>query len=315
MTPEIFAEWLRRQGYKVVQTPSSYWVEFGPRVYQAIPYHHLITPSAEELSDFFKKTGSLALRYSTHLGCSSGHISYHVVKDRSAFTIRDLSKKARHDVEKGLSFGEVEAISLEQLASDGWILRRQTLVRQGRAGAETEAQWRNLCLAARHLPGFEAWGLMSSGKLYASLLAFICQQTFCVLYQQSLTEGLVHGVNNALTYVVTSKIFERSNIQSIFYGLHSLDAPPSVDEFKFRMGYRAKPVRQRVEFHPFVAPFANPLTQAALKLARKLQPSSYTLAKAAGMLEFYLQGRRPLAQQTWHKILLAQKEEILAQYS
>jgi hypothetical protein len=83
-------------------------------------------------------------------------------------------------------------------------------------------------------------------------------------------------------------------VRSILYGLHSLDAPPSVDEFKFRMGYTAKAVRQRVVFHPWLRPAFNPLSHAAVRGLRKWLPGSPLLAKAEGMLRFYLQGRLPL---------------------
>ena len=65
MNAEIFAEWLRRQGYRVVRTASSYWFEVSARVYQAFPYHWVIEPSEEELSRLLTEHHAIALRYST----------------------------------------------------------------------------------------------------------------------------------------------------------------------------------------------------------------------------------------------------------
>jgi hypothetical protein len=84
----------------------------------------------------------------------------------------------------------------------------------------------------------------------------------------------------------------------VFYGLHSLDAPPSVDQFKFRMGYRARPVKQSVIFHPSVRPLINCVTHALVRAGLRLRPGNYILSKAEGMLRFHLQGRLPLSQQT-----------------
>lgn len=37
MTPEVFAEWLRRQGHRVVRTRSPYWFDAGPRGFVEVP--------------------------------------------------------------------------------------------------------------------------------------------------------------------------------------------------------------------------------------------------------------------------------------
>jgi hypothetical protein len=93
-------------------------------------------------------------------------------------------------------------------------------------------------------------------------------------------------------------MIERPEIKAILYGLHSLDAPPSMDEFKFRMGYTPKPVRQRVVFHPWVRPLMNPASHALIQAGLKIKPGSPTLSKAEGILRFYLQGRMPLSKQS-----------------
>jgi hypothetical protein len=297
MNAEVFAEWLRRRGHKVVKTPSSYWAEFAPRVFQAFPYHWLISPEEQELKELMREQKALALRYSTPQTASTGALSYHVLLKKERYTLAALSKKARHDVKKGLSLASIERISLACLAAEGWNLRRETLVRQHRADAETETDWRRLCLSAEGLNGFEAWGAILQGKLTAALLALWCDDHYYILYHQSLTEFLPFGVNHALAYAVTADVLTRSEGATIFYGLHSLDAPSSVDEFKFRMGYTARTVRQRVVFHPWLRPWAQPFSHTLLEAGLRLMPRHAILSKAEGMLRFYLQGRLPLEKQ------------------
>lgn len=299
MTPEIFAEWLRRQGHKVIETPSAYWVEAGPRVFQAFPYHWVISPDEEETGKLMSDQKAVALRYSTPQTAREGSPSYHVLFEKGRYSEKDLPKKARHDVKRGLSVASIEPLSLSRLASEGWDLRRDTLARQGRLEAETETDWRNLCSSAEDLNGFEAWGAIVQGRLTAALLAFLCDDHFYILYHQSLTEYLPFGVNNALAFIVTSNVVNRPDSRMrIFYGLHSLDAPPSVDKFKFRMGYTAKPVRQRVVFHPWMRPLMNDASHALLRAGLRLRPGHPALSKAEGMLRFYLQGRLPLPEQS-----------------
>ena len=288
---DVFAEWLRRQGATVLRTPSSYWYESVRRVYQAFPYHWLIDPDKREISDLFAG-GALAIRYSTPIDNHIGTPSYHVVYEQSEYDIAALSSKARGHVRKGLSIAKVEPISFERLANEGWELRWDTLVRQGRQRAESEHWWKRLCLSAAGLPRFEAWGAIAAdGKLAAALLAFAYDDYFSILYQQSRTEYMRFGVNNALTHVVTADVLNRAHPLHLFYGLHSLDAPASVDEFKFQMRYVAKPIRQTVEFNPWLRPFVNPASHMALKIGHRLLPGSPVIAKTEGMFRVHLEGR------------------------
>ena len=308
-----FEDWLRRQGYTVIQTASSHWVEYGPHVFQAIPFHQLISPSEEELTDLLRKEKAIALRYSTPLDAGVGSLSYHVVYESNHYSQQEIHKKARHDVTKGLSVAAIEPIPLARLAEEGWAIRLDTLKRQGRTGAETRAGWEKLCLFAMGLANFEAWGAIVQGRLVAALLAYVYEDNYSILYQQSLTDYLHYGVNNALTYVVTADVVKRPGPLHLFYGLQSLDARESVDKYKFRMGYTAKAVRQRVVFNPMIAPFINRLTYAGVKAVNQVFPGNNFNSKTGGMLNFYLQGKRPLAGQNWPEVLLNQKEAIMAQ--
>ncbi len=298
-----FVEWNRRQGHKILRTESSYWVSAGMGTYQAIPYHALISPSENELQALFREHRATATRYSTPLSASEGMFSYHIVVDGKHYLPQKLLRKAK----KGLAIAAVEPISLSQMATEGWGLRRDTLDRQGRRGVEKQSWWETLCQTGQDIPGLEAWGAMVDGRLAAALLGMQCDDTFSIFFQQSHRDFLRLGVNNALTYVVTTKILERPEINRIFYGLHSLDAPPSVDEYKIHMGYFPKPVRQRIVFSPLLRPLVNPISHAALKMALRLLPSSYVFSKAEGMFRFYLNGKQPLERQTRPPLLAGQE--------
>ncbi len=302
-----FIKWNRLHGHKILKTESSYWVSAGMGTYQAIPYHESISPSETELEDLFRKHKATAIRYSTPLSAKEGMLSYHVVYEGKDYP----PKKIPHKAKKGLSLTVVEQIPLARMATEGWELRRDTLARQGRTGAETKEWWEKLCLSGENIAGVEAWGATVDGKLAAALLGMQCDDCFSIFFQQSLREFLRLGTNNALTYTVTQEILQRPEINRVFYGLHSLDAPDTVDEFKFHMGYWAKPVRQRIVFSPFLRPFVNRFSHAALKLALQLLPQSHLFSKAEGMFRFYLNGKLPLKQQTPPKALASMNIDVL----
>ena len=132
--------------------------------------------------------------------------------------------------------------------------------------------WRRICSEASGLVGFEAWGAIAQGRLAASVITYKMAGCCYMLYQQFHRDFLAAHVNNALSYEVTRTMVNRQDIQCILYGLHSLDAPISVDEFKFRMGYRAKPVRQRTLFHPWLMPAINNGGHAVVKQLLRKSP-------------------------------------------
>jgi hypothetical protein len=309
---ESAVEWLRRQGHRIILGDSVCWYDAAPGIFQAFPYHPVVSPSEEELRRVLREGRVYGLRYSAPLASPFGKISYHVVYSKPVYGLDQVSRQTRQNVRKGISYASFEPVGFARLAEEGWPLRAETLARQGRGKAENKAWWKKLCLSAEGLPGFEALGAFREGKLIAALIVYLARGCYLMLYQQSLTEHLKYGVNNALGFVFTQQAAARPGVKELFYGFQSLDASWEVDEFKFRMGYTAEPVRQRVVFHPALKPVVKSATLAALDyLGNKVLHSPRCL-KAAGMMRFYLEGRRPLSQQDCPECLLERKGEWLA---
>jgi hypothetical protein len=311
MNPEIFAEWLRRQGYRVIRSSSSYWYEASPRVYQAFPYHWVIQPPEDEILGLLRQHHAIALRYSAPVSSPLGKISYHAIYDQPAYTLEGLDRRSRQNIRTGLKNCSVEPVTFQRLAEEGWCLEEDTAARQGRKPAMDQETWRRRYLAAADLPGFEAWGALVEGRLTASLLTFQIDDWCEFISQQCHHDYLCVRVNNALTYVVTQTMVDRPEINSIFYTIQSLNAPASVDEFKFRMGFVARPIRQRVSFHPLIAPVAIRAAHAMLVRYLKRAPESAFCSRAEGVLRYHLQGNLALEKQIWPECLEESRSEIL----
>jgi hypothetical protein len=311
MNAEIFAEWLRRQGHQILRTESSYWYDAGKRVYQAFPYHRLIQPQDAELSTLFKKQHAFGLRYSTSIDSLQGCISYHAILCKPNYKIEDLDRRSRQNVRMGLKNCRIEEITIERLAEEGWELENDTASRQNRDIQLTKEDWRRKYQSAADLPGFEAWGALVGKRLVASIFAFKMEDTIEMISQQCHRDFLKARVNNALAFKATETMVRRPGIRSVFYTLQSLDAPASVDEFKFRLGYAPKPVRQRVVFHPLISPAVNRLTYKGLKWLRDLRPDKSLFTKAEGVVRFYLSGKLSALNQEWPECLSSSKEELL----
>lgn len=310
MNAEIFAEWLHRQGHQVFHTASSYWYDAGSRVLQAFPYHWLITPEEKEIRDLMLGHGIAALRYSTPLDFPNGMVSYHVVL-QGPYELEMLRSQARNGVKRGLEHFQVEQISFERLATEGWVLQKDTLARQDRLRSMTQPEWECLCRSADGLPGFETWAAISKGELASALIICRIDDVFNVPYAMSHSRFLADHVNNAIFFSVSREMLAREGVSGIFFTVQSLDAPVHVDEFKFRMGFTPKAVRQRVDFHPFLKPLATPAVHSWTQKLLQRDPSNPRLAKAEGMLRFYVEGKRDLAEQTWSECLVNQKDLLI----
>ena len=312
---EPAVEWFRRRGHRVLFTPSSCWYDASPGIFQAFPYHLLITPTEEELRPLLREGRVFGLRYSAPLTSPAGKISYHIVYSRPAYGWEQVSRQTRQNIRKGLEHAAIEPISFIRLAEEGWAARAETLARQGRLKAENRSWWRRLCLSAEGLPGFEAWGALHRGTLIASLIVYLAVDCFLMLYQQSLTASLKFGVNNALGFVFSQNALARPGVKKLFYGFESLDASWKVDEFKLRMGYTAEPVRQRIVFHPALRPLVNPLTLKTMDWFGSKIIRSPKWQKATGMVRFCLEGARPLSRQDCPGCLLGRRAEWLRKIS
>jgi len=312
MNADVFAEWLRRQGHRVVRTASSYWYNAAPGVFQAFPYHWVITPTESEIKNLMWRHGAIAVRYSAPLAFSRGLVSYHVILNQP-YSLDLLKSQARNGVKAGMSHFKIEQISFERLAKEGWLLQQDTLARQDRLRSMTREGWERLCLAASGLPGFEAWAATSEGELAAAIIAARLQSTFTVPFALSHRRFLGEHVNNALFYCVSQELLQREGVEGLFFTVQSLDAPANVDEFKFRMGLQPRLVRQCVDFHPFCRPFTGPTVHGWARKLLQRDPSNPLFAKAEGMLRFHLEGQKPIGEQAWPDRLLAERSRLAPQ--
>ena len=306
MNAEIFAEWMRRQGRRVFRTSSSYWYEAGPHVLQAFPYHWLISPSEDEVRTLMLSDGMLSVRYSTLLNSPVGKISYHIIL-HNPYNVDRLKPQAREEVIRGLEFSRVEQISFERLATEGWSLQQDTLERRNQSRTMTRQDWERICRSAADLPGFEAWAAVSDGELAAAVIICQIDNTWCMPYELSQRKFLSKRIDNALCYEVSRNLLSRENVEGIFFKVQSLDACSTADDFKLQMGLIPRPVRQRVDFHPWLRPLATTATQRLFESLVQRKQGMPLLAKTEGMLRFYIEGKQPIMKQNLPTCLISGK--------
>jgi hypothetical protein len=288
MQSEPFIEFLVRQGHRIVKTESCYWYNAQPGFYFYFPYHKLISPSDEEVKHILWGERCFGVRYFTpmdHFGKESFTI---VCTDKNYDFATVDAHSSRRETRRGLENFVIRQMEFKELATLGISLEHDTLVRQGRAIQRNEEKnWRLYCLAADGLKGFEAWGAFTGNNLASFLTAYQMEDECVYLHQSSATKYLPLFPNNALTYYVTKLKLTSPDINTVHYGPQSLDGPPSLDLFKFMMGFKKRPMKQVITFNPMVKPFIGGFTHSGIKLLSAAMPKSDVFRKIEGLVRFY----------------------------
>jgi hypothetical protein len=290
MNPPTFANWLRHLGHRVIKTESSYWYNAQPGFCFYFPYHRLITPSRAELSHLFLKEKCLGVRYFSPLHCY-GKSSYLIVCSNKNYDITSVdAATARRQTRRGMENFEIRQIDFASLASQGMQANHDTLLRQGRdPGIWNEKKWREYCSAAQSLDGFEAWGAFREHQLAAFIIGFKMEDYFTILHHSSMTEYLRFYPNNALVFYLTELKLNSMDVNHVSYGPESLDAPDSLDEFKFRMGFEKLPIKQNIAFNPIIKPFVNGFSHKLVQTISSANPKSDIWRKLSGVIRFYME--------------------------
>jgi hypothetical protein len=287
MNADTFAEFLTRQGHHIVKTETCYWYNAQPGFYFYFPYHRLINPGAEEIRKILWGEHSIGMRFFTPVDCV-GKSSYIIVCSDKNYDLSVLEAKSRNQTRRGLENFEIKPISFRELAKLGNALNIDTLTRQGRNHqAQDEHKWELYCKATDGLDGFEAWGAFTGGKLVSFIIGFQMEDHFTFLHQSSASEYLRLYPNNALIFTVTKLKLALPEVNTVSYGPQSLDAPESLDTFKFHMGYQKRPMKQRIVFNPLIKPFIGGALHKFVQSIAIARPQSDTLRKLEGVIRFY----------------------------
>jgi hypothetical protein len=246
-----YAKFLRALGHRVVQTTSSYWYDASRFFFLSAPPHRVYDPLAEEIRAVLRRLPCLGLRFAAPIE-GHGKLSYQIVCDNAGYGLEALSANVRSKVRRGLKRCDVGPVPLSVIATAGRQAHRDTLARQGRDGVLTGQRWDRFWAAASATGGFEGWGAWNGGELAAFLVTVTFGDGVEFLLARSCSDRLGAYPNNALLFYATEEMLVRRRVPAVTFGLESLEPVGSLDQFKFAMGFRPHPIRQRVVFHPLL---------------------------------------------------------------
>ncbi len=288
LTAEGYARFLALQGYRVRSTTSLFWFEANRWFFLSAPHHREYRLQREELRSLFRSWGCLGARYAAPVDSAFGKLSYQIVLDDHSYGLERLSANVRSKVRRGLKRCRVCSADLIVLEREGWELHLETLRRQNREQAWTTDRWARFWSAARQTPGVEGWGAWVDGRLAAFLVTVRFEDAVEFLLSRSSTEERGAYPNNALIFTVAEEMLVRRRAPEITFGLESLEPVKPLDDFKFSMGFRPRPIRQVVVFHPLLQLLlARPRARAAVRRwVAHGELRNVFWRKAAGLLRF-----------------------------
>lgn len=280
------AAFYQHSGVRVAKSDSAWWYEAAPRFLLAIPSHRALTLPAAEASELIRRERLAGLRYI----CSEtdgGRASFQLVCDTPDYSLEKLSANARSKIRRGLGRNEIRRVTGQELAAVAEGAFVETMQRQNRESAAALATWRRMLVAADQEAAIEIWTAWHEGEFACYLIAVMIDDV-CEFFQaRSVNHMLKHYPNNALIYTMTEEMLVRRGLREVTFGIESPEPVEELDAFKLQMGFRKKPMRQRVIFHGALrAAFAIAPLRRMLISAGSKPDADVRLRKAAGILKF-----------------------------
>jgi hypothetical protein len=286
-----YTQFLEAIGHRVITTGSTHWYDVNRFFFLSAPPHLEYEPAPEELRTVLRQRSCFGLRYATPLR-AQGKLSYQIVCDNRQYGLETLSANVRSKVRRGLKRCNVGPIDFAVVATAGRKAHADTLARQNRDGVLDGERWDRFMGAAAATPGFEAWGAWNGDTLAAFLISVSFEDSVEFMLARSCSDDLGAYPNNALIFSATEEMLARRGVREITFGLESLEAVGPLDQFKFGMGFRPRPLRQRIVFHPLLGALLRPSRVRALVLRWSARRGQQTVfwRKAAGLLRFAEEG-------------------------
>lgn len=285
--PEPFAHFLAATGHRVLCGAGAHWYDASPGFFLSLPSHRLLQPAADELRDLLRHQPCAGVRFPAPLD-GSGKLSYQIVCNTRGYGIESLGANVRSKVRRGLRRCVVVPVSFAAIATEGLAADRDTLSRQGRAVRLDGPAWQRFWDAAAATSGMEGWAVYVGAEMAAFLVSVQFDDSVEFLLARSRSDRLDAYPNNALIFEVAREMLVRRGLRQITFGLESLEPVGALDQFKFGMGFRPAPLRQRVVFHPLLRALLQPRPVRALvrRYAEGRGAEAGFWRKALGLVRF-----------------------------
>jgi hypothetical protein len=266
-----YADFFNLMGHRVVQTPSSMWIDIRPRIFQPAPPFHLPHIDIDEARSVLRQTHGIACRW---FECDTGSSEQNDAPGATLYIAREpydvahLPHSARHQTRRGLERVEVRRQKLDDaLEPQAFAVYADTVKRLGLFGRDTQVsrKWRTWVKAIREADGLEFWAAWREGEMLAFAVTIDTPWGKEFVLTRSLHSALSLYPNNALIFTITKDALG-NGAPLVSLGLSAYGGEkPGLRHFKINMGYQALQLKDNHIWHPLMRPFGPLFNPARLR--------------------------------------------------
>lgn len=249
-----YAEFCRRIGYRVMETPGGIWIGPSFGFFNRMPLYETTPPTREEMLALFRHYPIVGLNYASSPDGYSKISHNYFIRNRN-YGLDTLDKKGRWSVKKGLANCHVRPMEFDELYRLGMPLNRDSLTRQGRTDPmfTNDDQWRCLCQAGKRVEEVEAWGAFVGEAIAAYLILIRLGPVVSLLYSSSQNSLLNFHPCPALFFSVVQAMMQKPGVEAIYNGPEWFGSGEGLDRFKQRLGFVPEPVAFIPRFRPLLS--------------------------------------------------------------
>lgn len=293
--PPNWVQALRNQGKSLYYTASGHvWLRFHKWTFMRFPPHDVAPVSkAEERELFFKAMAPVISHHYLPDADEAANSILYLCSDKE-YDISKLSPNNRSKVRRGQKRLEVRQAAPQEIAETGYSCYYDTCTRNGIAPISEnayQAKWRN----AEEQPFREMWAAFAGDEIAAIGEVWVCGKWAELLSTQSANKYLKDYSNHALFYTILHDLMHRDEIESVSYGLSSVQPnskKDSLHHFKLSVNLEAIPVVRKIRINPFLRVAVNPATLAGVRMLERMLPNRRHILAARGALELIMNGNK-----------------------
>ncbi|MGA2034651.1 MAG: hypothetical protein ABSG68_20580 [Thermoguttaceae bacterium] len=295
VTMEEYISALRRQGTRATPgCPGTCWQRSETLAMERTPPFCLDVPAKEEIRVLLRRTRSLVASYVRPADAEHPPNAWLYLCQNRDYHLDVLAATARRDARRALRAFRLDFLDSSQFLQHGVVPFCETRARVGLSDGTPEL-FHNYARRLVQNPAYKIVGAWR-GDCLAAYLWMMLVDDWAAIGAYAADEHLRYCPNNGLIDFALDYCLTQRRCCRVSYGLSSLQETSNaltLDYFKKRVGFEARPVHRAFAFHPVLRPLINSSTQWMLKHGARLFPRSRMVRKAAGLLNTYLGWHHP----------------------
>jgi hypothetical protein len=263
------ARFYRAWGYRTWSRLGTLWIDSGRFSVISVPCSCPVATSRTAVEQLLRDTGRLAAQFPTTADTGVQRNSYWV-RD-PGYGPAALQKQFRQHVSRHRGRCEVRPVDWPELATRGYGVLHDALVRQSRAGDMTREAWQECCRVATEIPNLTATGCTVDGDLAAFLISWIAERCCYVLMYYRSPRFDDFRPSHKLIADFTRQTIRRADVDAITLGRDLVPLQGAIGDFKRHAGYQPEPISVAAVLDPqWSGVLVHGVTRGALHLLHHL---------------------------------------------